>query len=106
MSLSLERKAEIKAALDEIFGPPPKPRLKAVTREGAVIRDADVLVSRSDPNAQGADQVVAVRREDWVAIDMPRAMEQWEARQAEREERRRMRKADPLGIWGPYDDDE
>ena len=105
MALTPARKAEIKAELEEILGPAPRPKPKVVTRDDVTVRDADVHVSRADVNAGGADRVVAVRRPEYVTINM----EAYERQRAERAaERRRRRELDPyrLGLWGPIEDDD
>jgi hypothetical protein len=104
-----ERKAQLLAELEEIVGPRPLPRPKVVTRDGATIRDADVHVSAADPNARGADRVVAVRRRpNWfVTINMPEAERQWAERRAEREAAiQRFEASCRLPLYGsPFDDD-
>jgi hypothetical protein len=101
-----ERKAEIDAAVEEILGPKPLPKPKVVTRDDlGTVRDADVHVSRVDPNTSGDNRVIEVRRPDYVTINIP----EWERQQAEKlEERRERRRLDPcrLGLYGPIDDDE
>ena len=106
-----ERKAELDAAVEEILGPPPKrlkPKPKVVISDGVPVRDADVVVSRADPNARhGAVETVKVRRADRVTIDQAQAEAQWQDRQrSQAADRQRRRDADPfnLGHWGPsYD---
>jgi hypothetical protein len=58
MAVSPERVAEIVALLEQALGLPPKlkPKPKVVTSEAKVVRDADVLVSKSDPNYPGSDE--------------------------------------------------
>jgi hypothetical protein len=97
-----ERKAEIRALLN----PAKPPKLKVVTSEGDVIRDAVVHVAPEDPNAKARnDRVVSVRRPDFVTINIAAWEEQqrWKA-----EDRQRRRDLDPfrIGHWGPIDDDE
>jgi hypothetical protein len=99
--------AEVDAILDKIWGPaPPKPKPKAVTNDGEVIRDATVKVSPDDPNYKKDDGgVVKVKRNDFVRINM----EVWEEQQRQRrEDRRHRRRLDParLGLYGPVDDDD
>jgi hypothetical protein len=99
--------AEVDAILDEIWGPsPPKPKPKAVTSDGTVIRDAIVRVGPTDPNYDRSDGgVVTVRRKDWVKINM----EAYERQMGEkREDRRIRRQLDPcrLGLYGPIDEDD
>jgi hypothetical protein len=98
-----ERKAEIFAELDAMFGPP-RPKPKVVTVDAVAVRDADVHVSRADRNAEGTDRVVEVRRSDWVTINMAAYERQCAERAAERRERRAL---DPcrLGLYGPTDDE-
>jgi hypothetical protein len=107
MSVSPEKQAEINAEVEEFFRDfygerSPKP--KAVVVKDQIVRDADVPVSRIDPN-RSDDMFVRVRRPDYVTIDMPAYEEQqrWKA-----EARRRNRELDPnrLGLYGPIDDDE
>lgn len=103
MALTTEQKTMIL----ELFGDTVLPRPKVVTRDDlGTVRDADVHVSRTDPNtASGQDKVVEVRRPDYVTINIP----EWERQQADkREERRWRRNLDPyrLGLYGPTDDDE
>jgi hypothetical protein len=101
-----ERKAQILRELEPILGPPPVPKPKVVTRSDVgTIRDADVHVSRADPNAvDGQEMKVEVRRPDWVKINMAA----YEAQRAdEAADRRRDRELDPykLGLYGPVDDE-
>lgn len=103
-----ERKAELEAELDELFGlVPTLPKPKVITRDDrGTIRDADVHVSRADPNAaEDADRVVQVRRDDWVTIDDAAALRQFWDREAAR---RRARELDPfrMGLYGPVDEDD
>ena len=102
-----ERKAQILRELEPILGPPPMAKPKVVTRNDVgTIRDADVHVSRADPNAMdGQEMVVQVRRPDWVKIDMEAYAQQ---RADEAADRRRDRELDPfkLGLYGPTDDDQ
>ena len=105
MALTPERKAQLYAELDKIIGLTALPRPKVVTQDGVTIRDADVQVSRADPNARGADRIVEVRRDDWVTVNF----EEYGRQQADRAaERRYRRQLDPcrLGLYGPIDDDE
>src|SRR5262245_36507804 len=106
MAITPERKAELWAELEEMIGNPPPDKPKVTNDDGTVIRDADPVVSRADPNYPGSDSgVVRVRRRsDFVTINM----ELWEAQQADKREARRQRRMlDParLGHWGPTDDD-
>jgi hypothetical protein len=99
--------AEVDAILDKIWGPkPPKPKPKAVTDDGEVIRDAIVRVGPADPNYNRSDEgVVRVRRKDWVTV----RVELWEEQQRQKREDRRMRREiDPcrLGLYGPIDDED
>src|ERR1700761_8715620 len=97
-----ERKAEVEALLDDILGPEPKPqppKPKVVVDAGAVVRDADVVVSPSDVNARqrGGDTGVRVRRAAFpsepplppikpgeVRVDLTAAQRQWEIDRADR----------------------
>lgn len=107
MGVSPERVAEIVALLEQALGltPKPKPKPKVVTSAAKVVRDADVLVSKSDPNfAASEDGVVRVRRSDFVML----RMDLYEEQQCQRREDRVRRKAlDPcrLGHWGSVDDE-
>jgi hypothetical protein len=106
MAGEAEKRAEVKAILDEVFGPVPLPRSKVVARDGEVIRDADVQVSPKDVNYQAsAGGSVMVRRPEYVTINFAA----YERQGAERaEERRRRRDLDPcrLGLYGPTDEDD
>jgi hypothetical protein len=91
----------------ELLGMNVLPRPKVVTRDDlGTIRDADVHVSRADPNtASGQDKVVEVRRPDYVTINIP----EWERQQEEKRQERQWRhNLDPykLGLYGPTDDEE
>ena len=99
--------AEVDAILDRIWGPaPPKPKPKAVTNDGEVIRDAIVKAAPSDPNySRSDDGVVKVRRSPFVTV----RMDLWEEQQRwKREDRLRRRQLDPcrLGLYGPIDDED
>jgi hypothetical protein len=99
-------KAALRAELSDIFGKRPPAKPKVVAADAVVVRDADVHVSQADPNAvEGEDRVVAVRRADWVTVDI----EAWERQQAERAAERAQRRAiDPcgLGLYGPVEQDD
>ncbi len=118
-------KPEVKALLDEILGPEPKPqppKPKVVVETGVVVRDADVVVSPTDVNARrrGGDTGVRVRRSmpppepplppmrlGEVRIDLGAAQRQWEINRADRlADRARRRSLDPFdyGHWGPRDE--
>jgi hypothetical protein len=101
MSITPERQAEIDAMMEEICGPMPMPKPKAVVVEDKVVRDADVKVSEKDKNYRGSG-VVQVRRPEWVTVNMAAYEEQqrWKA-----EEKRRRKEFDPCrqGLWGPVD---
>jgi hypothetical protein len=100
MAIPPKGKAEVDAMMDEIFGPMPLPKPKAVVVEDRIVRDADVDVSRADKNYRG--ETVQVRRPDYVTIDMAayEAQQRWKA-----EERRQRKLLDPdrLGLYGPVD---
>jgi hypothetical protein len=106
--LTPERKAEIRAIVENCVGRFRMPRPKVVTRNDVgTIRDADVHVSRADPNAKasGQDKVVEVRRPDYVTVNIP----EWERQQEEkRAEREYQRSLDPYnyGHFGPTYDEE
>jgi hypothetical protein len=108
MTISPERMAEIQAILDEIIGPRPKPKPKVVVSDGVPVRDADVIVSRADPNSRyGTVETVSVRRPDWTTINMQQAEARWwDNIRARETDRRRRREADPFGLghWGSHDD--
>ena len=92
--------AEVVAQLKLVLGLPPKPRVKAVTNDGEIIRDANVKVSEADPNFHNSDDkgVVRVRRSDFVTVNM----ELYEVQQRQKAEDRRLRRSlDPfrLGHW-------
>jgi len=118
-----ERKAEVEALLDSILGPDPKPpppkppKPKVVVRDNEVIRDADVIVSPADRNAQRRGGThIAVRRPEpelpplrpgELRIDIAAAQRQWEMEeQFRRADRAQRRQLDPFnfGHWGPLDD--
>src|SRR5262245_28391116 len=62
MALTPEREAELRAEMEEAGVLSPNlPRPKVVVRDDRVKRDADVHVSRADPNAVDGDRVVEVR---------------------------------------------
>jgi hypothetical protein len=105
MAVSPERKAEIEAMLDEFFGPVPLPKPKAVIVADKPVRDADVHVSRADINAKGVDELVEVRRPDYVTINLAAYERQVEDK---REARRKRRELDPcrLGLYGPTDEED
>ena len=96
-----------KTLILELLGKTVLPKPKVVTRDDlGTIRDADVHVSRADPNtASGQDKVVEVRRPDYVTINVAEWERQQEDKRADREWRRNL---DPykLGIYGPTDDEE
>jgi hypothetical protein len=96
-----EVRAEVRKFFDELCGTARLPRPRVVIREGGPVRDADVHVSRDDPNGGGRDTVVRVRRPDWVTIDVAAYEAQVEQRAAERQRRK---EADPFGLYGPLDD--
>jgi hypothetical protein len=104
-----ERKAEVDAEaeriLEEVLGPLPMPKPNVVTRDDlGTVRDADVHVSRADPNADGTDKVVPVRRPDWVAINYAA----YEAQRADKAAwRRYIRGLDPyrLNLYGSEEEE-
>jgi hypothetical protein len=105
--LTEERKRELDAKLAAIFNrPKPKPKPKVVVSDGVAIRDADVVVSPKDPNAQhSADGVVSVRRFDRVTLDLALAERQlWERQQVEARNRPPGRLFDPMNVWGSNDE--
>ena len=126
MTLTPERKDALFAELDALVGlkPPQPPKPKVVVEAGAVVRDADVVVSPSDVNAQrrGGDTGVSVRRATptppeasplprlrpgEVRIDMAEAERQWWLAERDREaDRAHRRQIDPVGLghWGRWDD--
>jgi hypothetical protein len=100
-------RAEVKAIIEEIWGPPPpKPKPKVVVEEAEVIRDADVRVSPDDPNYAGSDAGrIRVRRSDFVTV----RMDLWEEQMRQKRiDRLRRRELDPArtGIWGPVNEDD
>ncbi len=105
MALTQQQRAEIKAAFKKIKSKPlPKP--KVVADDLGPIRDADVHVSRVDPNGQGQARVVQVRRPEWVTINFDALDQQMRASQRafETTERRQRRDyLDPygIGLYGP-----
>jgi hypothetical protein len=105
MTVTPERKAELIAELEEIIGHR-MDRPKVVASETNVVRDADVKVSKADPNyAKSEEGMVKVRRSDFVVIRMDLYEEQMRQKA---EDRRQRRMIDPyrLGHWGPDDEDE
>jgi hypothetical protein len=110
MAVTPERRAELKAMLEEVMGPCPRttrPKVVASKIEGQaeIVRDADVKVSKVDPNYPRSERgEVRVRRADFVTINM----QAYEEQQRQRWEDRRQRRAiDParMGHWGPVDED-
>jgi hypothetical protein len=108
MAITPERRAELKAMIEEAIGGPlprvtrPKVVASKIEGESEIVRDADVKVSRIDPNHDGDRGEVSVRRAGFVTINM----EAWEEQQRQKAEvRRHRRMIDPcrLGIWD-YDD--
>jgi hypothetical protein len=99
MAVTPERKAELIAGLEELIGRKRMAKPKVVKSEIGVVRDADVPVSKADPNHGASDGgVVRVRRNDFVTINMG----VWEEQQRlRREDRMRRREIDPfrLGHW-------
>jgi hypothetical protein len=105
MTVTPERKAELIAQLEEIIGHK-RIRPKVVASETNVVRDADVKVSKADPNyAKSEKGVVRVRRSDFVTIRMD-LYEQQMRQKAEDRLHRRMIDPYRLGHWGPEDEDE
>jgi hypothetical protein len=105
MAVTPERKAELIAELEEIIGHR-MDRPKVVASETEVVRDADVRVSRADPNyPKSQEGMIRVRRNDFVTI----RMDLWEEQQRQkRGEKLHRRQLDPyrLGHWGPIDEDD
>lgn len=111
------RPGELEALLDEILGPRPLPKPKLVVTETRnadgkpeVIRDADVIVSRDDPNARkrGSERVT-VRAPDpeWLRLKPTAEEEQIIAANRARMANARLRKeADPFryGHWSNPND--
>lgn len=99
--MSAARNSKLFAELEKLTGlrakptPPPKP--KVVVERGEVVRDAEVAVSRADPNAVNANGagIVQVQR---VRINMAAAERQFADREADRLDRVAR---DPyrLGLW-------
>jgi hypothetical protein len=120
MTITPEKFAEISARMEARkarLKPKPKPKVVVSdTRNAAgrpeVIRDADVVVSRADPNARHAtDGVVEVRRPPLdprrVTInDAAADAAYWDRVNAQAADRQRRRDADPFGMghWGSHDD--
>lgn len=102
-----ERKRQLIAELEEITGLRRKrQRPKVVASDGAIVRDADVVISPKDPNSgSGKPETISVRRSDYVTVNM-RAYEEQKAERAM--ERLRRRSLDPcrLALYGEIDDDE
>ena len=101
-----ERKAEIEARIESILGPKPLPKPMVVAREDVgTVRDADVHVSRADVNAtRGRDEIVSVRRADYVTVNVAGYERQQAERAAERAHRRQI---DPfrMGLYGSNDEE-
>jgi hypothetical protein len=58
--------AEFLRKMEGILGQPPRKRPRVVARDDAgIVRDADVHVSRADPNADGQERMVEVRRAEY-----------------------------------------
>jgi hypothetical protein len=67
------------------LAPKLKQKPKVVTSEAKVVRDADVLVSKSDPNYPGSDEgVIRVRRADFVTLRLDLYEEQQHQRREDR----------------------
>lgn len=103
-----ERKAEIEAELDAILGPlpRPKPKVKVVANEGRVVRDAEVVVSPRDPNAQSGRARIVHVRADTVTINMAAAERQyWDNLRSPERDRHQRSQLDPFryGHWGRFD---
>jgi hypothetical protein len=106
MAVTPERRAELKAMIEKAIGGPlpraTRPKVVASKIEegkgSEIVRDADVKVSRIDPNHDGDKGEVRVRRNDFVIV----RMDLWEEQQRQKaEERRHRRIIDPyrLGHW-------
>lgn len=99
--MTAARNAELFAELEKLTGLKPKPvalpKPQVVVERGEVVRDAEVAVSRSDPNAANANGagIVQVQR---VRINMAAAERQFAEREAAAEARVAR---DPyrLGLW-------
>ena len=105
--LTPEKRAELRARIDAVVGPKPKPpKPKVVICDGVPIRDADVVVSPKDPNAHhAAAGVVSVRRFDRVTLDLALAERQlWERQQMEAALRPPSKLFDPMNVWSRNDD--
>jgi hypothetical protein len=111
MTVTPERRAELKAMLEEAIGGPlpratrPKVVTSKIEATSEVVRDADVKVSKADPNySESEGGEVRVRRNDWVTINMRAYEEQMYQRW---EDRRHRRLIDPcrMGHWGHEDED-
>jgi hypothetical protein len=110
MPVTPERRAELKAMLEEVMGPCPRvtrPKVVAskIEEKAEIVRDADVKVSTADPNHDDDRGEVRVRRSDFVTVRIDLWEEQQRQKRAEKLYRRQL---DPyrLGHWGPDEDDE
>jgi hypothetical protein len=104
-----ERKTELRAEIETFLGPLPAPKPAAapmpkvgiVASEGRVIRNADVVVSCADPNAQRGETMIHVRRADRVTVNMTEVERQYWLRVQDRDAGvSRRRQLDPFGC-GP-----
>jgi hypothetical protein len=58
--------AQFMRQMEGILGQPPRKRPRVVARgDVGIVRDADVRVSRADPNADGQERMVEVRRPEY-----------------------------------------
>ena len=75
MPITPEREAELLSRLDEAGALPPLAKPKVVVRDDVVKRDANVRVSRADPNATADnDRLVEVRVKDLFAVPKAQRM--------------------------------
>ncbi len=100
MALTPEQEAEIERDVEEIIGRRPLPKPKVVARNDlGPIRDADVHVSRADPNSGGEARVVQVRRPEWCTINLEAYEQQQRVRERAFDDTEQAR-IDELNQWG------